>query len=63
VSETKRGHVVSVVMPCFNERPTIVYEVPLTYKRRTYAEGKKIGLEDAFRAMYCLARYGIVERS
>jgi hypothetical protein len=23
---------------------------------------KKIGLEDAFRAMYCLARYGIVER-
>jgi len=44
-------------------RPGIrVYEVPISYKGRTYAEGKKIGLKDAFRAMYCLARYGIVKR-
>lgn len=39
-----------------------VYEVPITYKGRTYAEGKKIGLKDAFRAVYCLARYGLLER-
>ena len=45
-------------------RPGVrIYEVPISYKGRTYAEGKKIGLKDAFRAMYCLARYGIVERS
>lgn len=45
-------------------RPGIrIYEVPISYKGRTYAEGKKIGLKDAFRAMYCLARYGIVDRS
>lgn len=45
-------------------RPGVrVYEVPISYKGRTYAEGKKIGLKDAFRAMYCLARYGIVDRS
>ena len=45
-------------------RPGIrVYEVPISYKGRTYAEGKKIGLKDAFRAMYCLARYGIIKRS
>ncbi len=44
-------------------RPGIrVYEVPISYRGRTYAEGKKIGLKDAFRAMYCLARYGIVKR-
>jgi glycosyltransferase involved in cell wall biosynthesis len=39
-----------------------IYEVPISYRGRTYAEGKKIGLKDAFRAMYCLARYGILKR-
>lgn len=36
-----------------------VFEVPISYKGRTYAEGKKIGIKDAFRAVYCIARYGI----
>ena len=40
-----------------------IYEVPISYRGRTYEEGKKIGLKDAFRAMYCLARYGILDRS
>ncbi len=40
-----------------------IYEVPISYRGRTYEEGKKIGLKDAFRAMYCLARYGIIDRS
>ena len=39
-----------------------VYEVPISYKGRTYEEGKKIGLKDAFRAMYCLGVYGFVKR-
>lgn len=39
-----------------------VYEVPVSYRGRTYAEGKKIGLKDAFRAVYCIARYGIETR-
>lgn len=39
-----------------------IYEVPISYRGRTYAEGKKIGLKDAFRAMYCLARYGVAKR-
>jgi glycosyltransferase involved in cell wall biosynthesis len=32
-------------------------ECPISYDRRTYAEGKKIGLRDAFRAVWCMARY------
>ncbi len=32
-------------------------ECPITYDRRTYAEGKKIGLRDAFRALWCMIRY------
>ncbi len=40
-----------------------VYEVPISYYGRTYAEGKKIGMKDAFRAMYCIARYGLPARA
>lgn len=39
-----------------------VYEVPISYHGRTYAEGKKIGLTDAFRAIYCILRYGLPAR-
>lgn len=37
-----------------------IYEVPISYNGRTYEEGKKIGLKDAFRALYVLARHGLV---
>jgi glycosyltransferase involved in cell wall biosynthesis len=35
-----------------------VYEVPISYHGRTYAEGKKIGLKDAFQALWTILRYG-----
>jgi len=34
-----------------------IYEVPISYHGRTYAEGKKIGLKDAFQAVWTLVRY------
>jgi glycosyltransferase involved in cell wall biosynthesis len=34
-----------------------VYEVPISYNGRTYEEGKKIGLKDAFKAVWVLFRY------
>jgi len=34
-----------------------VYEMGIAYDGRTYEEGKKIGLKDAFRALYCIIRY------
>ena len=34
-----------------------VYEMGISYDGRTYEEGKKIGLKDAFRALYCVIRY------
>ncbi|MCB9738046.1 MAG: glycosyltransferase family 2 protein [Deltaproteobacteria bacterium] len=37
-----------------------VWEVPISYNGRTYAEGKKIGLKDAFRAAYAVSKYGLV---
>ena len=35
----------------------IFYEVPISYSGRSYDEGKKIGLKDAFVAIYCIVRY------
>jgi glycosyltransferase involved in cell wall biosynthesis len=37
-----------------------VYEVGISYNGRSYEEGKKIGLKDAFRALYCIFRYGVL---
>ena len=34
-----------------------IYEVPISYNGRTYEEGKKIGLKDAFKAVYTLLRF------
>jgi putative flippase GtrA len=34
-----------------------IYEMGISYYGRTYEEGKKIGLRDGFRALYCIFRY------
>ena len=36
-----------------------VYEVPISYYGRTYAEGKKITWKDGFRALWCILRYSL----
>jgi glycosyltransferase involved in cell wall biosynthesis len=38
-----------------------VYEMSISYSGRTYAEGKHIGLKDAFKAVWCIVRYGIAD--
>jgi glycosyltransferase involved in cell wall biosynthesis len=38
-----------------------VFEVPISYSGRTYEEGKKIGLKDAFIALYCIVRYWLAD--
>jgi glycosyltransferase involved in cell wall biosynthesis len=37
--------------------PWRIFEIPISYSGRTYEEGKKIGLRDAFTALYCIVRY------
>jgi glycosyltransferase involved in cell wall biosynthesis len=36
-----------------------IYEVPISYAGRTYAEGKKINWKDGVKALYCIVRYGV----
>ena len=38
-----------------------IFEVPISYSGRTYEEGKKIGLKDAFQALYCIVRYSVAD--
>ena len=39
-----------------------IYEVGISYYGRTYAEGKKIGAKDGFRAIYCILKYNLWAR-
>ncbi|MEO6054429.1 MAG: glycosyltransferase family 2 protein, partial [Chthoniobacterales bacterium] len=36
-----------------------VFEIGISYRGRTYEEGKKIGWKDAFRALYVILKYGL----
>jgi glycosyltransferase involved in cell wall biosynthesis len=36
-----------------------IYEIGISYYGRTYAEGKKIGWKDGFRAIYAILKYNI----
>jgi len=36
-----------------------IYEMGISYSGRTYAEGKKIGMKDGFRALYCILKYNL----
>lgn len=40
-----------------------IYEVGISYYGRTYADGKKIGWKDGFRALYCILKYNLFSRS
>ena len=40
-----------------------IFEVGVGYNGRTYEEGKKIGLKDAFQALYCIVKYNMNTRT
>lgn len=42
-------------------KPWRIYEIPISYSGRTYEEGKKIGLKDAFNAFYCIIRFWLAD--
>ena len=39
-----------------------IYEIGISYYGRTYAEGKKIGWKDGFRAIYAILKYNLWRR-
>ncbi|MGH2619007.1 MAG: glycosyltransferase family 2 protein [Anaerolineales bacterium] len=43
------------------KRKARIFEVPISFNPREYSEGKKIGLADAFAAVWALLRYRILD--
>jgi len=43
------------------KRRVRIFEVPITFNPREYEEGKKIGLKDAFQAVWTLLKYRFVD--
>ncbi len=41
------------------QRRLRIYEMGISYHGRTYAEGKKIGAKDGWRALYCILKYNL----
>jgi glycosyltransferase involved in cell wall biosynthesis len=44
------------------KRSLRIYEVGISYRGRTYKEGKKIGWKDGFRTLWCLLKYSFTEK-
>jgi len=56
IKENRFGFEPEIVAEIAKKRLRI-YEMGINYYGRTYAEGKKIGVSDGFRALYCILRY------
>jgi dolichol-phosphate mannosyltransferase len=58
IEENRFGFEPEVVAKVAQQRLR-VYEMGISYRGRTYAEGKKIGMRDGFRALYCILKYNL----
>ena len=56
IEEKRFGFEPEIVAKVAHKRLRI-FETGISYSGRTYAEGKKIGMRDGFRAIYCILRY------
>jgi glycosyltransferase involved in cell wall biosynthesis len=43
----------------FNGSKVRIYEVPISYFGRDFAEGKKIGVKDGFQALWCIVKFNL----
>jgi len=58
LEESRFGFEPEVVAKIAHQRLRI-YEMGISYRGRTYAEGKKIGVKDGWRALYCILKYNL----
>jgi len=56
IRENRFGFEPEIVAEIAHQRLRI-YEMGISYAGRSYGEGKKIGIRDGFRAIYCILRY------
>jgi len=59
ITENRFGFEPEIVAKVSHIRGVRIYEVPISYYGRTYAEGKKISWRDGVRALWCIVKYNI----
>ncbi len=57
IEENRFGFEPEIVAKLSRLKDVRIYEVPISYYGRTYAEGKKIGWRDGFSALRCIFKY------
>ena len=62
LKEKRFGFEPEVTAKMSRVRDIRVYEVGISYYGRTFAEGKKIGWKDGFRAIYCILKYNVFSK-
>lgn len=64
IEETRFGVEPELVSKCARlkkgDRRVRIFEIGVDYHARTYAEGKKIGIKDAVRAMWVIVKYNVI---
>tara|TARA_B100001059_G_C17795651_1_gene562900 strand:- start:601 stop:1311 length:711 start_codon:yes stop_codon:yes gene_type:complete len=63
IEEKRFGFEIEITHKIANLKPKpVFFEVGISYYGRTYEEGKKIGIKDAFRALYCIIKFGLIKK-
>jgi glycosyltransferase involved in cell wall biosynthesis len=62
LKEKRFGFEPEVTAKMARHKDVRVYEVGISYYGRSYAEGKKIGWRDGFRAIWCILKYNLWAR-
>jgi len=57
IDENRFGVDPEIVMKLSKQKSIKIFEVGISYYGRSYSEGKKIRIQDAFRALYCIIKY------
>lgn len=57
LQEKRFGFEPEITAKIAKDKKVIIKEVPISYLGRTHTEGKKIGMKDGLRAIYCIIRY------
>ncbi len=59
VEENRFGFEPEITAKLSKIKGVVIFEVGISYYGRTYAEGKKIGWRDGFRALYSIIKYNL----
>jgi hypothetical protein len=59
LKENRFGFEPEVTAKIARNKNARIYEVGISYYGRSYAEGKKIGWRDGFRAIWCILKYNL----